>query len=148
MCVCMCVYACVCVCVCVCVCLCAFGAAWHCWMCLARLLVGLSKTDYSIFAEQELPDSHCVFSRGRSCTDQIISPLQITEKLYKNRTPDLVLFIDLRKAYDSVPREAVATPEIYWCTTQIDGDCGWLPRRHVGFDSMETLARTLLSTPG
>ena len=58
-------------------------------------------------AEQELPDSQCGFRRGRSCTDQIFSLLQITEKLYEHRTPGFVLFTDLRKAYDSVPREAL-----------------------------------------
>ena len=58
-------------------------------------------------AEQELPDSRCGFRRRRSCTDQIFSLLQITLKLYKHRTPGFVLFIDVRKAYDSVPREAL-----------------------------------------
>ena len=58
-------------------------------------------------AEQELPDSQCGFRRGRSCTDQIFSLLQITEKLYEHRKCGFILFIDLRKAYDSVPREAL-----------------------------------------
>ena len=58
-------------------------------------------------AEKELPDSQCGFRRGRSCTDQIFSLLQITEKLYEHPTPGFVLFIDLRKAYDSVPWEAL-----------------------------------------
>ncbi|XP_065195778.1 uncharacterized protein LOC135827179 [Sycon ciliatum] len=62
-------------------------------------------------AERELPESQCGFRRGRSCTDQIFSVYQSVEKLYKyeHRTGGFLVFIDLRKAYDSVPRQAL------WC---------------------------------
>lgn len=49
-------------------------------------------------AKQELPDSQCGFGRGQSCTDQIFSLLQITEKLYEHQHTGFLIFIDLRKA--------------------------------------------------
>lgn len=60
-----------------------------------------------VLAESELPDSQCGFRRGRSCTDQIFSVSQHIEKLYEHRTSGCLVFIDLRKAYDSVSREAL-----------------------------------------
>lgn len=58
-------------------------------------------------AEDELPESQCGFRRGRSCNDQIFSVLQLIEKQYEHRTSGFIVFIDLKKAYDSVPREAL-----------------------------------------
>ena len=58
-------------------------------------------------AECELPDAQCGFRSGRSCTDQIFVVRQIVEKLYEHRSPGFLVFIDLRKAYDSIPREAL-----------------------------------------
>ena len=58
-------------------------------------------------AEVELTDSQCGFRRGRSCTDQIFSVGQLIEKFYEHRTKGFLVFIDLRKAYDSVSRGAL-----------------------------------------
>ena len=60
-----------------------------------------------ILAETELADSQCGFRKGRSCTDHIFSVSQIVEKCIEHRTPSFLVFIDLRKAYDSVSRTAL-----------------------------------------
>lgn len=59
------------------------------------------------FAEETLPDSQCGFRSGRSCTDQIFTASQIVEKLNEHRTSAFLIFVDLKKAYDSVPRAAL-----------------------------------------
>ena len=55
-------------------------------------------------AEEQLPESQCGFRRGRSCTDMIFTVRQLTEKAVEHRTKQFLIFVDLRKAYDSVPR--------------------------------------------
>ena len=60
-------------------------------------------------AEKVLPDSQCGFRAGRGCIDMIFCARQLVEKAIEHRTRLYLLFIDLRKAYDSVPREAS------WC---------------------------------
>ena len=47
-------------------------------------------------AEEELPESQCGFRKGRGCMDMIFI-------FFKQ----FFLFIDLKKAYDSVPRTAM-----------------------------------------
>ena len=58
-------------------------------------------------AEEELPESQCGFRRGRSCADMIFTVCQVAEKSLEHRSKVFLTFIDLRKAYDSVPREAL-----------------------------------------
>jgi len=58
-------------------------------------------------AEKELPDSQCGFRKDRSCTDMTFVVRQLTEKALKHRMKQFTIFIDLRKAYDSVPRKAL-----------------------------------------
>ncbi len=65
------------------------------------------QTRLQVLAEAELSDSQCGFRQGRSCTDQIFSVNQFIEKLFEHRTPGFLVFIDLRKAYDSVSRGAL-----------------------------------------
>ena len=55
-------------------------------------------------AEDELPESQCGFRKGRGCSDMIFAIRQLVEKSWEHRTKAFFLFIDLRKAYDSVPR--------------------------------------------
>ena len=59
------------------------------------------------FAEDTLPDSQCGFRISCSCNDQIFTASQVIEKLNEHRTNAFLIFIDLRKAYDSVPRAAL-----------------------------------------
>ena len=57
-------------------------------------------------AEEELPESQCGFCKGRGCSD-ISAVRQLVEKSWEHRSKAFFSFIDLRKAYDSVPREAL-----------------------------------------
>ena len=58
-------------------------------------------------AEEVLPDSQCGFRRGRGCVDMIFCVRQMIEKAVEHNTKIFMLFIDLRKAYDLVPRQAL-----------------------------------------
>ena len=58
-------------------------------------------------AERELPESQCGFRRGRGCTDMTFTVRQLVEKSIEHATKLYIMFVDLRKAYDSVPHEAL-----------------------------------------
>ncbi len=58
-------------------------------------------------AEKELPDSQCGFRRGRSCSDMTFVVWQLSEKAIEHWSKQLIIFVYLKKAYDSVPREAL-----------------------------------------
>ena len=58
-------------------------------------------------AERELPDSQCGFRKGRGCTDMTFVVKQLAEKAVEHRAKQFFIFVDLRKAYDSVSREAL-----------------------------------------
>ena len=58
-------------------------------------------------AEEVLPESQCGFRRGRGCVDMVFSARQLIEKAIEHESELFVLFVDLRKAYDSVPRSAL-----------------------------------------
>ena len=55
-------------------------------------------------AEEELPESQCGFRKGRSCADMIFTVRQLVEKSWEQDSKVFLTFIDLKKAYDSVPR--------------------------------------------
>ena len=55
-------------------------------------------------AEDVLPDTQCGFRSGRGCIDMIYCARQLVEKAREHNTQIFMLFIDLRKAYDSIPR--------------------------------------------
>ena len=74
---------------------------------VGKVVGQLLQNRLQFLAEVELSDSQCGFQQGRSCTDQIFSVAQHIEKLYEHRTQGFLVFIDLRKAYDSVSREAL-----------------------------------------
>ena len=67
---------------------------------VARLLQGWLQK----LAEEELPESQCGFRKGRSCADMIFMVHQLVEKSWEHMVKLFVTFIDLKKAYDSVPR--------------------------------------------
>ena len=52
-------------------------------------------------AEEELPESQCGFRKG--CTDMIFTVRQLVEKSWEHDSKVFLTFIDLKKAYDSVP---------------------------------------------
>ena len=55
-------------------------------------------------AEDELPESQCGFRKERSCADMIFTVCQLVEKSWEHKSCALFTFVDLKKAYDSVPR--------------------------------------------
>ena len=58
-------------------------------------------------AEDQLSESQCGFRKGRDCTDMIFTVRQLVEKFWEHTAKTFFTFIDLRKAYDSVPRDAL-----------------------------------------
>ena len=60
-----------------------------------------------IIAETFLPNSQCGFRRGRGCADMIFAARQLVEKIHGHDDVMFILFVDLKKAYDSVPRDAL-----------------------------------------
>ena len=58
-------------------------------------------------AEKVLPESQCGFGKGRSCTDMVFMVRQLAEKVIEHNMVQYFIFVNLRKAYDSVPQEAL-----------------------------------------
>ena len=58
-------------------------------------------------AEDILSDSQCGFRQGRGCTDMIFVVRQLVEKTLEHDYSLFILSVNLRKAYDSVPRNAL-----------------------------------------
>jgi len=59
------------------------------------------------YAEQIIGDHQCGFRRNRSTIDHIFCISQIIEKKWEFNEPVLQVFIDFKKAYDSVRREVL-----------------------------------------
>ena len=59
------------------------------------------------YAEEIIGDHQCGFRRNRSATDHIFCIRQILEKKWEHNGAVHQLFIDFKKAYDSVRREAL-----------------------------------------
>ena len=57
-----------------------------------------------LLAEDELPESQCGFRKGRGCSDMTFTLRQLVEKSVEHQTKQFIVFVDLQKAYDSVPR--------------------------------------------
>ena len=57
------------------------------------------------YAEEIMGDYQCGFRRNRSTTDHIFCIRQILEKKWEHNEAVHQLFIDFKKAYDSVRRE-------------------------------------------
>ena len=72
-----------------------------------KLLRQIVQERLQCIAESVLPDSQCGFQQGRSCTDMIFVAHQLVEKTREHNSLLFVLFVDLRKAYNSVPRDAL-----------------------------------------
>ena len=64
-----------------------------------------------VLAKEVLPESQCGFRKGRGCIDMIFVARQLVEKSREHDVSLFVLFIDLRKAYDSVPSRPYG---VYW----------------------------------
>ena len=58
-------------------------------------------------AEHMLPESQNGFRKSRGCCDMIFATRQLMEKTREHEDSLFTLFVDLRKAYNSVPRQAL-----------------------------------------
>ena len=74
---------------------------------VGKLVARIVQNRLQVLAEKELPESQCGFRRGRGCTDMIFMVRQLAEKTIEHQTKQYLIFVDLHKAYDSVPREAL-----------------------------------------
>ena len=72
-----------------------------------KLLGQIIQERLQYIAESVLPDSQCGFRQGRGCSDMIFVARQLVEKTREHDSLLFVLFVDLKKAFDSVPREAL-----------------------------------------
>ncbi|XP_076058080.1 uncharacterized protein LOC143035219 [Oratosquilla oratoria] len=52
-----------------------------------------------------LPESHCGFRKERGITDMVFSLRQIQEKCLKQNKDLFIVFVDLTKAFDTMPLE-------------------------------------------
>ena len=57
--------------------------------------------------EEVVADCQCGFRCNRGCIDMIFCACQLIEKTIEHDTKAFILFIDLKKVYDSVPRAAM-----------------------------------------
>ena len=74
---------------------------------VGKVMAWILQTKLQDLAEEVLPETQCGFRKGRSCSDMIFTVCQIIEKSWEHRTKSFLSFIDLKKAYDSVPRDAM-----------------------------------------
>ena len=86
---------------------------------VGKLFARVIQERLQVIAEHVLPDSQCGFRKRRGCCDMIFVARQLLEKAREHNDTLYALFVDLCKAYDSVPREAL------W---QVLERCGVPPR--------------------
>ena len=60
-----------------------------------------------LVVEEVVSDAQCGVRTGRGCVDMIFCVRQLIEKAIEHNTKIFLLFVDLCKAYDSVPRQAL-----------------------------------------
>ena len=74
---------------------------------IGKILARIIQDRLQVIAESILPDSQSGFRKGRGCLDMIFVARQLMEKAREHGDSLYVMFVDLKKAYDSVPREAL-----------------------------------------
>jgi len=74
---------------------------------LGKVFAKIIQQRLQAIVEEEVADSQCGFWCNRGCVDMIFCACQLIEKAVEHNTKAFLLFIDLRKAYDSVPRQAM-----------------------------------------
>ena len=71
-----------------------------------KVLARILKEQLNSIAERVLPESQCGFREERGCADMIFAATQLIESR-EHDDPLFILFIDPKKVYDSVPRDAL-----------------------------------------
>ena len=74
---------------------------------MGKLFVRVLNNRLQLVVEETVSDSQCWFRAGRGCVDMIFCVCQLVEKAIEHNTKLFLLFVDLRKGYDSVPRAAL-----------------------------------------
>ena len=74
---------------------------------VGKLFGRILQDGLQLIAERVLPESQCGFCKGRGCVDMIFTARQLFEKSREHDDPLFALFVDFRKAYDVVSREAL-----------------------------------------
>ena len=73
---------------------------------MGKLFARVLNDRLQLVVEGTVSDSQCGFRAGRGCVDMIFCVRQLVEKATEHSIKLFLLFVDLRKAYDSVPRVA------------------------------------------
>ena len=74
---------------------------------VGKVLARVIQTRLQEVASGLLPESQCGFRRSRSCSDMIFSVHQLLETYIDHHVKGFFVFVDLKKAYDSVPRDCL-----------------------------------------
>ena len=74
---------------------------------MGKLFATVLNDRLQLVVEETVSDSQCGFRAGRGCVDMIFCVHKLVEKALGHNTKLFLLFVDLLKAYDSVPREAL-----------------------------------------
>jgi len=69
---------------------------------VGKVLGRIVQDRFRVAVENVLPDSQCGFRAGRGCIDMVFVARQLVEKAREHQSDLLVLFVDLKKAYDSM----------------------------------------------
>ena len=74
---------------------------------VGKLFARIIQDRLQSIVEEVLPDSQCGFRKGRGCIDMIHVARQLIEKSLEHDSELYILFVDLQKAYDSIPRSCL-----------------------------------------
>ena len=74
---------------------------------VGKVFAGVIQERLQVVAEKVLPESQCGFRKERGCCDMIFVACQLLEKTREHQNSLFTLFVDVGKAYNSVPRETL-----------------------------------------
>ena len=86
---------------------------------VGKVMARILKKRLEVVADQIIPESQCGFRKGHGCIDMIFVARQLIEKVREHNEALYILFVDLRKPYNSIPRQSL------W---KVLVKCGVLPR--------------------
>ena len=76
---------------------------------VGKVLGRIIQDRLQVIAEALLADSQCRFRKGQGCVDMTFVARQLMEKAKEHGDSLFIMFVDLKKAYDSVLRNALWT---------------------------------------
>ena len=74
---------------------------------VGKILGRIVKERLEVIADKVLPESQSGFRKGCGCVDMVFVARQLVEKTREHNDTLYMLFVDLKKEYDSVPRQAL-----------------------------------------